>query len=438
MLSRRPSGHRLAVWLAAAAVGLGAVAAALALLLASDDASQRAGALDESFGEAGIVRTAPAPVEPATFVRLADGRIVAVGVARRGTRAFALVAYRRDGALDQGFGGDGVVRTRIGTYAVAKAAAARPGGGFVVAGCASSLPRAHDCGDMVALAAYRPDGSLDRRFGERGVVTTSFPRAFPEALALAVQPDGRIVVAGGLFGDVAASDSRLAVSDSAILVLRYRAGGSLDRSFGRDGVVLVRAPDTKGPVEASEVALQADGKILLGESAVFSLRSDGFRLIQLRRDGTLDRTYGDDGRTHVILSRTSPCCSTLGAVVPLPDGRTIAAGQDSEEKRRMALARFTATGVLDRSFGADGVVVAAGQEDAWTRGRKSSTRFPSSGARSWRSAGRTSARVPGRAPTTFFSVLPRRARSTEASETTGASRRPRASRRRPPSSSAGA
>jgi uncharacterized delta-60 repeat protein len=129
----------------------------------------------------------------------------------------------------------------------------------------------------------------------------------------------------------------------------------------------VRAPDTKGPVEASEVALQADGKILLGESAVFSLRSDGFRLIQLRRDGTLDRTYGDDGRTHVILSRTSPCCSTLGAVVPLPDGRTIAAGQDSEEKRRMALARFTATGVLDRSFGADGVVVAAGQEDAWAQ-----------------------------------------------------------------------
>jgi uncharacterized delta-60 repeat protein len=367
VLSLRPSRRRLAVaGFAAAAIALGAVVTAVALGLASDDAPQPAGALDESFGEAGIVRAAAMAVEPATFIRLEDGRIVAVGSAGRGRRTFELVAYRPDGSLDESFGRNGVVRTRIGTYAVAKAAAARPDGGFVVAGCASSVPRAHDCGDKLALAAYLPDGALDRSFGDRGVVTTSFPRAFPEALALALQPDGRMVAAGGLFGDLAPRDSHFAVSETAILVVRHRAEGSLDPSFGRQGVVLVRVPGPRGiPVAASEVALQADGRILLGESAVFTKRADGFRVIRLRDDGTLDPTFGVGGRTQATLSTTSPCCSALGALVPLPDGRIVAAGQDSEAKRRAALVRFTATGTLDRSFGDDGIVFAGRQQDAW-------------------------------------------------------------------------
>jgi uncharacterized delta-60 repeat protein len=230
----------------------------------------------------------------------------------------------------------------------------------------SALPGAHDCGDKLALAAYLPDGSLDPSFGQRGIVTTTFPRAFPEALALALQPDGRIVVAGGVFGDLSPRDSHSAVSEAAVLVLRYQGGGTLDPSFGRRGVTLLRVPGPRGiPVAASEIALQGDGRILLGEPAVFSRRADGFRLIRLRRDGTLDPTFGDHGRTQVTLSTTAPCCSILGALLPLPDGRILAAGQDSEAKRRAAVARFTAAGALDRSFGGDGIVFARGQQDVW-------------------------------------------------------------------------
>jgi uncharacterized delta-60 repeat protein len=299
-------------------------------------------------------------------VRLPDGRVVAVGSSRDQTGEFALAAYGSDGRPDRSFGREGVVRTKIEHFATAKAAITRPDGRILVAGCASSRVGAHDCGDKLAVASYLPSGSVDRHFGEGGVVITEFPRGFPEALAVALQRDGSLVVGGGFFGDLSPHDRREAVSDTAILAVRYDARGRLDRRFGRHGVVLVRVPSLSGaPVAASEVAIQADGKIVLGESAFFTTRADGFRLLRLNADGALDPGFGERGITPVTLSRTSPCCSQLGALVPLPDGRILAAGQDSEATRRAVVARFTASGSLDRSFDGDGIVQVGGRRVVW-------------------------------------------------------------------------
>ena len=126
------------------------------------------GRLDESFGEAGL-RGAPAlGIAPTDFVRLGNERVIAVGSAGGDVRMFALAAYRSDGSLDRRFGRKGIVRTRVGTYANAGAAVARPDGRILVSGCASSRPGARDCGDTLVLARYRPDGTLDASFGTSG------------------------------------------------------------------------------------------------------------------------------------------------------------------------------------------------------------------------------------------------------------------------------
>jgi uncharacterized delta-60 repeat protein len=343
---------------------LGAVLAALALALRADNDSRPTEQLDESFGDDGIARASTLGVQPTAFVRLPDGRVVAVG--RDGTGVFALAAYGSDGRPDGGFGRDGVVRTKIERFAAAKAAITRPDGRIVVAGCASSRAGVRDCGDKLVVGSYLPSGSLDRRFGQGGVVVTGFPRGFPEPLALALQQDGKVVVAGGLFGDLSPHDRRHAVSDTAILAVRYDARGRLDRHFGRGGVVVLRVPGLRGvPVAASDIAIQGDGKIVLGESAVFTKRADGFRLLRLTADGALDAGFGERGVAVVTLSRTSPGGSQLGALLPLPDGRILAAGQDSEANRRAIVARFTGSGSLDRSFAGDGVVHIGGRRVVW-------------------------------------------------------------------------
>src|SRR5205823_1963498 len=123
-----------------------------------------------------------------------NGRIVVAGEREAGARRdFALARYQADGRLDRSFGGDGKVTTSVGAgLDGASAVAIQPDGKIVVAGEAfeASAPRWD-----VALARYRRDGSLDRAFGTDGKVMAPFG-SFASASAVALQRDGKIVAAG--------------------------------------------------------------------------------------------------------------------------------------------------------------------------------------------------------------------------------------------------
>jgi uncharacterized delta-60 repeat protein len=123
-----------------------------------------------------------------------DGQIVVGGSASDRRVEVALARYHPDGSLDATFGGSGVVRGQPSRLAEAGAVAIRPDGKIVVAG--TSDRRVAD----FALARYRPDGRLDRTFGSRGQVETDFASGRASSLdvvhAMAIHADGRIVVAG--------------------------------------------------------------------------------------------------------------------------------------------------------------------------------------------------------------------------------------------------
>ncbi len=187
----------------------------------------------------------------------ADGKIVVAGDDFLGggpDANFSVARFNSDGTLDTGFHQDGVVTTDMGShFDQVVGVAVQPDGKIVVAG---STDQRDNMGRDFALVRYNPNGDLDVTFGKAGKVTTDFDRG-EAARAMALQADGKIVVAGTVPDVFGRTDFALA---------RYNGDGTLDTDFGGDGLV---ATDFGGGSDfTSAVALQADGKIVVAGSTV--------------------------------------------------------------------------------------------------------------------------------------------------------------------------
>jgi uncharacterized delta-60 repeat protein len=283
------------------------------------------GALDSSFGTGGVL-TGPVEVTALGVAVQEDGKIVVAGRFRDSD--FALVRYTADGILDTSFGQDGVV---IGPPGQAESLAIQPNGMIVVAGFDSDPDRA----DLNAftLARFESNGTPDLGFGSNGVVRTRIGLA-ASAFAIALQPDGKIVAAGGSIPDVTPPYT-------AMTLARYLPNGRLDQTFGSDGVV--STPIGAGFSGASDVALQPDGRIVATGNT-----DNDFAVARYEPDGSLDTTFGDHGSTT---TQTGPS-SYATAVALEADGSIVVAGSADET---FALTRYHSDGELDPRFGYGGV-----------------------------------------------------------------------------------
>ena len=249
------------------------------------------------------------------------------------------------GSLDASFGTGGKVTTDIGSGATrAKAVALQSDGKIVAAGWAIGA------GADFALARYNADGTLDSTFGEivsgstrSGKVITSFSSGNDQAYAVAVQSDGKIVVAG--YATISATGRDFALA-------RYNADGTLDTSFSGDGKVTTAIASGSGSDEASAVAVQSDGKIVAAGSS-----GNDFGLARYNADGTLDDTFGTivSGSTRSGKQTTAIASGNdiAYAVTVQSDGKIVAAGDATGE---FGLARYNANGTLDTGFDSDGKV----------------------------------------------------------------------------------
>jgi uncharacterized delta-60 repeat protein len=239
------------------------------------------------------------------------------------------------GDLDPSFGGDGVVTTSFGNGAHAYALAILPNGKIVVAGS----------NDDFALARYLPDGTLDPVLDGDGKVTTDFGDR-DGANSVATQPNGRIVAAGEGGGNFPfGGDFALA---------RYKRDGALDLTFGADGKVVTDLGEWPG--SAADLVIQSDGKIVVvgtqNRNDVAGLSGD-FVVVRYNPDGSLDTSFGSGG---VVLSELRG--EALGVVLQ-PDGKIVVAGYSglSDVSLDTALVRYEADGSLDPSFDDDGIAV---------------------------------------------------------------------------------
>ncbi len=310
-----------------------AIAAATTLVVAAGTASAAAGSLDPAFDHDGKATTAfwAGSARGTSVAVQGDGKVVVAGSA---AGRIALARYTTTGALDPTFGGDGRVTTELEPgSAGANGVAIQSNGRIVVAGCADA--GGPSSGGLFALARFLPDGTLDGSFGG-GIVTTRFGRSSC-ALAIAIQPNGRIVAAGGL------------------AVARYLPSGALDPSFSGDGKANV---NSRHPFSgARAVAVQPNGKVVVAGGYDFY----GFALARFNPNGTSDKWFGRDG-----LVETTPGCGEGAAngVAVGAGGRIVVAGYtdvgheygDHCGPSKFALARYLPDGSLDPSFSGDGQV----------------------------------------------------------------------------------
>ena len=331
----------------ARSAGAAVVASVLALVGATRSSAAPA-ELDPAFSGDGWVRTLEVRTDTNNYLPegaedvaiQADGKILAVGELEDGVSNwyFGLFRYRADGSLDPTFGDGGWVDTDLGNADFAHAVAVQPDGKIVVAGEA-------DCryATCFTLARYTATGALDGTFGAGdGVVRTMFSQCGCRAYDVAIQPNGKIAAVGWRFRYGDNQD------DDLFAVARYLPDGRLDQTFSGDGRASLDFG--WGDDVAEAVAVQPDGKIVVagyGTRNRYLTESD-FAFARFRSNGTLDPTFSGDGLATVHFGSNRSDGAT--SVDIQADGRILAAGP-SGPRPRLALTRLTASGSVDRAFG---------------------------------------------------------------------------------------
>ena len=300
--------------------------------------------LDTSFDGDGILTTdiAGAADQAWGVAVQSDGKIVVVGDADTGgTVDFAVVRYNTDGSLDTSFDTDGIVTTALQSPDrgdVARAVAIQTDGKIVVAGYSERNPGNRD----FALVRYNTDGSLDTTFDTDGIVTTQLlsPDKDDLALSVAIQADDKIVVAGY-------SDDG---GDEDIAVARYNTDGSLDTTFDGDGVVTT---DVSVTDIGRGVAIQSDGKIVVAGQIEGTLPDIG--VVRYNANGSLDTSFDTDG---IVMTDVTPGSNEVAHGVAIqPDGKIVVAGSHAFGLIRFMLARYNPDGSLDTTCDGDGVSI---------------------------------------------------------------------------------
>jgi uncharacterized delta-60 repeat protein len=207
------------------------------------------GSLDTTFNATGrVTTTIGAGSDYAQSILLQpDGKLVVGGASHNGANDdFALVRYHTDGSLDTTFNGTGKVTTAIGAAGdIIYAMALRADGKIIAAGSSHN-----GANEDFALAQYNTDGSIDTTFGTAGKVTTPVGTGNDFSYSIALQSDGKIIVAG---------TAGNALNDFA--VVRYTSSGALDPTFNDTGIIV---KDLGGIDIAKCVAVQSDGRIVVG------------------------------------------------------------------------------------------------------------------------------------------------------------------------------
>ena len=312
-----------------------------------------AGDLDTTFGNGGLVLTDFAGgLDQAHAMVTVGGQTLVAGRATTNFNSdFAVARYNADGSLDTSFGVNGLVTTDLGsTEDIAFSIVVQPNGKIILAG--QTLGSSGTSYDF-ALARYHTNGALDTSFGVGGVATADFSGGLDVAYDVALQGDGKVVVSGR------ASDENYSYR---VGVMRFDANGVLDASFDTDGKVVVVAAEDDGvslyDTEPYTMQVMSDGRIVLGGYA-FSFNTFDAKalLMRLNPDGSLDTTFGSDPdcdgtRSGYVAADLAFESETVYDLIVLPSGDVLVAGDSFGD---FAVARFTAAGDLDTSFGAGGM-----------------------------------------------------------------------------------
>lgn len=253
-----------------------------------------------------------------------DGKIVVAGDQQN---KLAVLRYRPNGTLDSSFGGDGIVTTNLtDSDEFATALAIQPDGKIIVVGVSDER--------YLIMARYLPDGKLDKKFADNGkYVSTVIPDGFTLATGIVLLPNGRFIISATTF----AEETTL---DYDFMLVRFKKNGQIDTNFGDEGIIL---NDFVGANDLTyDIVQQPDGKLIqVGTADV--LGTDQAAATRYHSDGELDNTFGGGDGTLEL-----PFPSDVFSVALLPDGKLLLGGTADNG---FLLARLLSNGNPDSSFG---------------------------------------------------------------------------------------
>ena len=259
------------------------------------------GSQDNTFGTNGIVSTPFASAVIASSVVIQqDGKIVTAGYSGN---AFILVRYNSNGALDTTFGTNGVAAMVIGTSnSQINSVTVQSDGKLVAAGTSDA--------DHFTIVRYNSDGSLDNTFGTNGILSTQIGIGTNFVNTVAIQSDGKIVVAGSArFGYV-----------YVFTMIRFNPNGAFDNSFGTNGVVTTLVDSSNSYILS--IAIQNDGKLVAAGYSVGVVH----KIVSLARynpSGTLDNTFGTNGIVRTTIGSYN---AEVYSIAIQSDGKLVVAG----------------------------------------------------------------------------------------------------------------
>lgn len=275
-----------------------------------------------------------------SVVVLPDGRFLVGGEGNAGGYAqHGVIRFLADGTIDDTFGSDGRVAIDFGRLSHIHAMALQPDGKLVVVG--ESYGGANSA--RLAMARLNTDGSLDTRFGTAGLVQATYGDT-SNSHAIVIAPDGAITIGGYIVNNESSPAS-------ACFVARFSSSGVADSSFGNNGVTLA-ALGSGHSNYCHSMVLQPDGKVVLAGSMVRNRVGD-FVMLRMTTSGALDSTFDNDGVVGTSFPGRAPASSEANAVLLQPDGKIVLGGYTDG---KFALARYTSSGALDPSFGTSGLM----------------------------------------------------------------------------------
>ena len=304
------------------------------------------GDLDTSFGGSGIVSDnfgGSFGILTRSVKIQTDGKIL-VGSQVLGADFqnldFGLLRYNTDGTLDASFGTNGRQIVDVDGGSESLPTILLPADGKIIVVGYRVVTGQTVRG--IVLTRLNSNGSFDTTFGANGKVITTFES--PGKVAANLQADGKIVVVGNWSG-------------SAFSVARFNSDGSLDNSFGTNGVIQNNITGNTGISYA--VAFQTDGKILVGGLITNSPSNTGdFIVFRYLTNGAIDTTFNGNGYSRVDFNNLRDAAQSLAVQ---PDGKIVAAGLATISNTNgnvFGVARFNSDGSLDSSFGTNGKVAA--------------------------------------------------------------------------------
>ena len=301
------------------------------------------GSLDTSLNSSGKVTTAvgTGTCKGEGVASQDDGKIVVAGYSFNagGQSCFTVLRYSADGSLDTSFADSGKVVTSVAKNGSADSVAMQGDGKIVVAGNSFIDGGNND----FAVVRYNANGTLDTTFNQTGKATADFG-AHDLGHSVAVHGDGRIVVAGYSTNE----------SKKQCALACFKANGNLDTSFNGTGKVTTNFGGD-GDAEGQGVATQSDGKtVVVGYATVAGVQR--FAVERYKTDGALDTSFGGTGR---VLTAVGISGSNAAGVALQKDGKIVVAGYAVNNSGRVydfACLRYNADGSLDQSFGDHGKV----------------------------------------------------------------------------------